>query len=154
MNFFDERVLAALKDSKSRSFAALLNEVGFSHNTLQQHLERLTAKGILSGTKLLQTVSEDPDSPITLHLGPQSRSMLRSKIRRWSWLPSLSVVSDTFAALRRAATAKKQRRTARLKSAPKPENKNYNHFTPIKGTSQRAFTPNNSIPRRIRLYGK
>jgi hypothetical protein len=40
--------------------------------------------------------------------------------------------------LRRAATAKKQGRTARLKSAPKPENKSYNHFTPIKGTSQRA----------------
>jgi hypothetical protein len=41
--------------------------------------------------------------------------------------------------LRRAATAKKQGRTARLKSAPKPENKSYNHFTPIKGTSQRAL---------------
>jgi len=35
--------------------------------------------------------------------------------------------------MRRAATAKKQERAARLKPAPKSENKNYNHFTPISG---------------------
>jgi hypothetical protein len=37
MGFFDERVLAALKDGKSRTFTALLSEVELSHNTLQQH---------------------------------------------------------------------------------------------------------------------
>ena len=47
MDFFDERVLAALKDGKPKSFTALLSEVGFSHNTLQQHSERLTAKGLV-----------------------------------------------------------------------------------------------------------
>ena len=47
MDFFDERVLAALKDGKSKDFAALLGEVGFSHNTLQQHLNRLTVKGLV-----------------------------------------------------------------------------------------------------------
>jgi predicted ArsR family transcriptional regulator len=47
MDFFDERVLTALKDGKPRSFTALLNEVGFSHNTLQQHLERLMAQGLI-----------------------------------------------------------------------------------------------------------
>ena len=52
MDFFDERVLAVLKDGKSRGFAALLNEVGFSHNTLQQHLERLTAKGLVVREKV------------------------------------------------------------------------------------------------------
>jgi hypothetical protein len=36
-----------------------------------------------------------------------------------------------FAGLRRAATAKKQRRAATLKTAPKSENENYDHFTPI-----------------------
>jgi len=46
MDFFDERILTLLKDGKPRGFTALLNEVGFSHNTLQQHLERLTAKGV------------------------------------------------------------------------------------------------------------
>ena len=47
MDFFDERVLATLKDGKPKSFATLLSEVSFSHNTLQQHLERLTAKGLV-----------------------------------------------------------------------------------------------------------
>jgi hypothetical protein len=44
---FDDSILTALKDGESRIFSALLNEVGFSHNTLQQHLERLTSKGLV-----------------------------------------------------------------------------------------------------------
>jgi predicted ArsR family transcriptional regulator len=47
MGFFDERVLTALKDNKPRSFTVLLSEVGFSHNTLQQHLKRLMAQGLV-----------------------------------------------------------------------------------------------------------
>ena len=52
MGFFDERVLAALKDGKPRSFTTLLGEVGFSHNTLQQHLERLVARGLVVKQKM------------------------------------------------------------------------------------------------------
>jgi DNA-binding Lrp family transcriptional regulator len=52
MDFFDERVLVTLKDGKPRSFTALLSEVGFSHNTLQQHLERLMAKGLVLREKV------------------------------------------------------------------------------------------------------
>jgi predicted ArsR family transcriptional regulator len=47
MDFFDERVLAALKDGRPRDFATLLGEVGFSHNTLLHHLERLAAQGFV-----------------------------------------------------------------------------------------------------------
>jgi predicted ArsR family transcriptional regulator len=47
MDLFDERILTALKDGKPRGFAVLLGEVGFSHNTLQQHVERLRAKGLI-----------------------------------------------------------------------------------------------------------
>jgi len=47
MCFFDERVLAALKDGKTGSFTALLSEGGFSHNTLQQQSERLMAQGLI-----------------------------------------------------------------------------------------------------------
>ena len=47
MDLFDECILTALKDGKPRGFAVLLGEVGFSHNTLQQHLERLRAKGLI-----------------------------------------------------------------------------------------------------------
>ena len=52
MDLFDERVLTALKDGKPRSFTALLGEVGFSHNTLQQHLQQLTAKGLVLRDKV------------------------------------------------------------------------------------------------------
>ena len=55
MDFFDERVLATLKDGKPKSFGTLLSEVSFSHNTLQQHLERLTAKGLVVREKLAAT---------------------------------------------------------------------------------------------------
>ena len=52
MDFFDERVLAALKDGKPRSFTTLLGEVGFSHNTLQQHLDHLAARGLVVKEKM------------------------------------------------------------------------------------------------------
>jgi predicted ArsR family transcriptional regulator len=52
MDFFDERISAALKDGKPRSFTTLLDEVGFSHNTLRQHLERLAAQGIVVREKM------------------------------------------------------------------------------------------------------
>jgi predicted ArsR family transcriptional regulator len=47
MDFFDQRILAVLKDGKPRGFTAILKEVGFSHNTLQQHLRRLVEKGLV-----------------------------------------------------------------------------------------------------------
>ena len=40
MDFFDERILARLRDGKPRGFTVLLGEVGFTHNTLQQHLQQ------------------------------------------------------------------------------------------------------------------
>jgi predicted ArsR family transcriptional regulator len=52
MGFFDGRILAALKDGKPRGFTALLGEVGFTHNTLQQHLQRLTARGLVVKEKM------------------------------------------------------------------------------------------------------
>jgi len=44
--------LAALKDGEPRSFTTLLGEVGFSHNTLQQHLDRLDARALLLRRKV------------------------------------------------------------------------------------------------------
>ena len=52
MDFFDERVLAALKDGKPRSFTTLLSQVGFSHNTLQKHFKRLMAEGLVLREKV------------------------------------------------------------------------------------------------------
>jgi predicted ArsR family transcriptional regulator len=55
MNFFDERVLALLKDGEPRNFVALLTEVDFSHNTLQQHLDRLVARGLVVKEKMVSS---------------------------------------------------------------------------------------------------
>ena len=52
MDFFDERVLTALKEGKPRSFTTLLGEVGFSHNTLQQHLDRLVSRRLVVKEKM------------------------------------------------------------------------------------------------------
>ena len=66
MDFFDERVLAVLKDGKPRSFSTLLSEVSFSHNTLQQHLDRLIARGLAGKEKMASNSLEDPNSPINV----------------------------------------------------------------------------------------
>ena len=58
MDFFGERILATLKDRKPRDFNALLAEVGFTHNTLQQHLQRLQLEASLLRRKWLQTTWE------------------------------------------------------------------------------------------------
>jgi len=52
MDLFDERILAALKDGKPKGFTTLLGEVGFSHNTLQQHLDRLVNRGLVTREKM------------------------------------------------------------------------------------------------------
>jgi predicted ArsR family transcriptional regulator len=63
MDFFDERILATLKDRKPRDFNALLDEVGFTHNTLQQHLQRLTARGLVVKEKMASNNLGNPNSP-------------------------------------------------------------------------------------------
>jgi hypothetical protein len=50
-----------------------------------------------------------------------------------------------FAGLRRAAIAKKQGGAVRLKFVPKSENKNYNHFTPIKGQASAVRNMNSKL---------
>ena len=60
MGFFDERVLAALKDGKPRSFTTLLGEVGFSHNTLQQHLDRLVSRRLVVKEKMASNSLDRP----------------------------------------------------------------------------------------------
>jgi len=52
MDFFDGRILTELRDGTPRTFAVLLSQVGFSHNTLQHHIERLTAKGFIVKQKI------------------------------------------------------------------------------------------------------
>ncbi len=45
MDVFDERILTVLKDGNPKLFTQLLDEAGFSHNTLKLHLKKLLKKG-------------------------------------------------------------------------------------------------------------
>jgi predicted ArsR family transcriptional regulator len=47
MDFFEQRILSALKNGEPYSFTALQSQVGFSHNTLQQHLTELIENGLV-----------------------------------------------------------------------------------------------------------
>jgi DNA-binding Lrp family transcriptional regulator len=47
MDVFDKRILSVLKDGNPRPFTQLLDEVGFSHNTLKLHLKKLLKEGLL-----------------------------------------------------------------------------------------------------------
>jgi predicted ArsR family transcriptional regulator len=139
MDFFDERILAALKDGKPRGFTMLLGEAGFTHNTLQQHLQRLVTRGLIVKEKMASNNLGRPK--FTYRVPSAATRQVTAALQN----PNETLVTlqfsrlDTFAGSRRAATAKKQKRIADLKTAPKPENKNYNHFTPISGQASALY---------------
>ena len=61
MDFYDRRILTVSRDRKPRTFEQLLSEVGFSHNTLRQHLEELVCQGIV---ERLKTPRKSPGRPL------------------------------------------------------------------------------------------
>jgi hypothetical protein len=48
---FDKRVFVSLRISKFRDRTALMDEGGFNYDTLQQHLQRLTARSQIARKK-------------------------------------------------------------------------------------------------------
>jgi len=94
MDFFDERVLATLKDGKPKSFTTLLEEVGFSHNTLQQHLERLTAKGLVLREKAAANGFGRPK--FTYHIPSKTTKQVTAALED----PTVELVAIPFARLR------------------------------------------------------
>ena len=52
MDLFDERILAMLKDGKPRDFNTIVSGVGFTHNTLQQHLQQLASRCLVVKEKM------------------------------------------------------------------------------------------------------
>jgi predicted transcriptional regulator len=69
MDFFDERVLRALGDGRSKDFHQILDEVGFSHNTLRRHLYTLVTKGVITRKKMLGEGRGRPMFRYSLPLG-------------------------------------------------------------------------------------
>ena len=71
MDIFDERIFSILKDGKPRLLSQLLGEVGFSHNTLKLHLERLLSEGLLVREK----------NPLMGLEGPALRTQFRPSLQ-------------------------------------------------------------------------
>jgi len=61
MDFYDKGIMTILRDGKPRSFKQILSEVGFSHNTLRQHLDKLVDQGLVERLKVPR---KDPGRPL------------------------------------------------------------------------------------------
>jgi DNA-binding HxlR family transcriptional regulator len=133
MDYFERRILTALKEGKPESFTTLQSKVGFSHNTLQQHLTQLVENGLVLREK-------DPSSgfgrPKYAYYVP-SKTVKQVAVALED--PDVELVTLPFSRVRhicrfeKGGWCKEKRRLVRLKFARKSENKTYHHFTPIKG---------------------
>ena len=116
MDFFDQRILAAIKDGKPRSFTAILDEVGFSHNTLQQHLKRLVEKGLVLKEK-------DPASGFgrprfIYHVQPRAAKQVAAALED----PFMDLVTMPFSRLRHVCRFEKGGYCKEKKTSCSPQN--------------------------------
>jgi predicted ArsR family transcriptional regulator len=94
MDLFDERVLAVLNDGYPRVFAQLLDEVGFSRNTLKLRLKRLTAQSLVVKEK---TVSNGRARPkYTYSVSSRVRRQVSAALQD----SSIAIVTLPFSRLR------------------------------------------------------
>ena len=94
MDLFDERVLAVLSDGKPRVFAQLLDEVGFSRNTLKLRLKRLTAQSLVVKEKTLSNGRGRPKYAYCL--SPRARQQVSAALSD----SSITIVTLPFSRLR------------------------------------------------------
>jgi DNA-binding Lrp family transcriptional regulator len=94
MDLFDERVLAVLKDGKRRSFAQLLDEVGFGRNTLKLRLKRLTAQSLMMKEKVPSNRRGRPK--YHYFLSPRVRQQVSAALLD----PSITIVALPFSRIR------------------------------------------------------
>jgi predicted ArsR family transcriptional regulator len=94
MDFFDERILNVLKDGKPRVFNQILNDVGFSHNTLRLHLDFLVDQGFIVKEKKPSKGLGRP--AFTYSIPPKVKRQVSLALSD----PFTEVVSITFSRLR------------------------------------------------------
>jgi len=116
MDFFDKRVLAALKDGKPRSFKALLSEVGFSHNTLQQHLQRLMAQGLIVREKA--TANSFGRPKFTYHVPSRTTKQVTVALQN----PNVELVTLPFSRLKHVCKFEKGGYCKETKRGCTPQN--------------------------------
>jgi predicted ArsR family transcriptional regulator len=94
MDSFDRRILATLKNGESLEFKQLLAEVGFSHNTLRLHIDKLKLQGMIV---VAEKTRNSPGRPIfTYSLPPE----IKQKVALTLTDPYTAIVSLTFQKLK------------------------------------------------------
>ena len=93
MDHFDVEILQSLRGKNSVEFDEILLKVGFSHNTLREHLNRLIERGLVERIKRTQ---KGPGRPTYFYSLPvEVERRLTSLIN-----PELGLVSLSFDRLR------------------------------------------------------
>ena len=101
MDSFDKRILAVLKNCESLEFKQLLQEAGFSHNTLRLHIARLKRQGMIVQA---EKTRNGPGRPIlTYSLPPE----IKQKVALTLTDPHTTIVSLTFQKLNHLCRFKK-----------------------------------------------
>ena len=116
MDFFDERILTALKDGRPRFLSQLLGEVGFSRNTLKLRLKRLVAQSLVVKEK---TPSSGKGRPkYAYSIPPRVRQQVSAALSD----PSLTIVSLPFSRIRHLCRFEKGGYCKQARKSCTPEN--------------------------------
>ena len=100
MDFYDKGIMTILRDGKPRSFQQILSEVGFSHNTLRQHLDKLVDQGLVERLKVPRKGPGRPLFDYRLSKGSEKAVSALSN-------PMLGLVTVSFDGLRRVCRREK-----------------------------------------------
>jgi len=71
MDPYEESILRALRDGRTRDFHQLLEDVGFSHNTLRLHLDYLVQRGLITREKIPMEGMGRPKFTYSMSGGPE-----------------------------------------------------------------------------------
>ena len=119
MDHFDKRILAVLKNSEAVDFKQLLQESGFSHNTLRLHIAKLKSQGMVIQT---EKTKKAPGRPIlTYSLPPE----LKQEFTLATTHPPQAVFTLTFQELKhlcrfeKGGYCKETKRKCKAKNCPK-----------------------------------
>ena len=75
MDLYDRRILAVLRDGRSRNFQQILSKVEFSYNTLRLHLAQLVDQGLVLRRKRPQQGPGRPQFTYALPKGVDGRAI-------------------------------------------------------------------------------
>ena len=107
--------MLVLKDGKPRLFTQLLNEVGFSHNTLKLHLKRLIAQSLVVREKTLSSGLGRPK--FAYFVPPRVHQQVVSALSD----PSMEIVTLSFSRLRHVCRFEKGGYCKQAKKSCSPE---------------------------------